>query len=110
MHRTQSSSLFPHVARATIIVAVSVGFLAPAVAYTGEELAKDAKFTLEQARKIASNARAGKITDQELEKESGGSGLRYSFDIRRGKVTYEVGVDAITGKILENKAEGPNPD
>jgi uncharacterized membrane protein YkoI len=110
MHRTQSSSLFPFFARAAIFAVVSVGFLAPAAAYTGEELAKDAKVTLEQARKIASNARAGKITDQELEKEAGGSGLRYSFDIRRGKVTYEVGVDANTGKVLENKAEGPNPD
>ena len=28
---------------------------------------------------------------------------------RYGK-TYEVGVDAKTGKVLENGAEGPNPD
>jgi hypothetical protein len=33
----------------------------------------------------------GAITDEELEKEKGGSSLRYSFDIRSGKVTYEVG-------------------
>ena len=33
-----------------------------------------------------------------------------SFDIRKGGKTYEVGVDAKSGKILENKAEGPNPD
>ena len=50
------------------------------------------------------------ITDQELEKEGGGTGLRYSFDIKNGSKTYEVGIDARTGRVLENKAEGPNPD
>jgi len=79
-------------------------------AYTGEEMAKDANITLAQARSIALRADPGKITDEELEKESGGSGLRYSFDIRTGKITREVGVDAKTGKVLENKAEGANPD
>ncbi len=97
-------------ARSAVAAAVTIGCIAPAVAYKGEELGKDAKVTLEQARKVALKAHAGKITDQELEKEPGGSGLRYSFDIRRGKITYEVGVDAATGQVLENKAEGPNPD
>ena len=63
-----------------------------------------------EARLIALKAHPGKITDEELEKEKGGSGLRYSFDIRHGKVTQEVGVDARTGKVLENAPEGPNPD
>jgi uncharacterized membrane protein YkoI len=81
-----------------------------AFAYTGEQLAPQAKVTLGQARAIALKARPGDITDQELEKEKGGSGLRYSFDIKKGKVTYEVGVDAKSGKILENAAEGPHPD
>jgi uncharacterized membrane protein YkoI len=40
-----------------------------------------------------------------LEKEKGGSGLRYSFDIKNGSVVHEVGVDAKTGKILENSVE-----
>ena len=26
------------------------------------------------------------------------------------EVTHELGVDAQTGQVLENKAEGPNPD
>lgn len=81
-----------------------------AFAWQGEKLSKDANITLAQARTIALKAHPGKITDQELEKEAGGSGLRYSFDIRSGSVTQEVGVDARTGKVLENKAEGPNPD
>ena len=76
----------------------------------GQELAKEAKVGIEQARAIALKAHPGKITDQELEREPGGSGLRYSFDIRANKVTFEVGVDATTGAVLENKAEGPKPD
>ena len=82
----------------------------PAVAYTGQEMAKHAKVSITEARAIALKAHPGKITDEELEKEKGGSGLRYSFDIKRGSVTQEVGVDAKTGKVLENKNEGPHPD
>jgi len=81
-----------------------------ASAYSGEELAKTAKVTLDEARAIALKARPGTVTDQELEKEKGGSGLRYSFDIKDGKTTYEVGIDAQTGKVLENAAEGAHPD
>ncbi len=81
-----------------------------ALAYTGQALAKHARVTLAQARGIALKARPGKITDQELEKEGGGSGLRYSFDIKSGGVTFEVGVDAQTGKVLENAKEGSHPD
>jgi uncharacterized membrane protein YkoI len=80
------------------------------MAYTGEELAKDAKIDLQAARNIALKVRPGEITDEELEKEKGGSGLRYSFDIKRGTTTYEVGIDAVTGKVLENKREGKHPD
>lgn len=68
------------------------------------------KITLVNARAIALKSHPGKITDQELEKEAGGTGLRYSFDIKSGKVTQEVGVDAQTGKVLENKPEGAHPD
>ena len=82
---------------------------APAT-YTGHELASQAKVGLEQAQGIALKARPGAVTDKELEKEKGGSGLRWSFDIKSGGKTFEVGVDAKTGKILENKAEGPHPD
>ncbi|MGC9953601.1 MAG: PepSY domain-containing protein [Rhizomicrobium sp.] len=81
-----------------------------ALAYTGQEYAAEAKVTIDQARVTALKARAGTITDQELEREGGGSGLRYSFDIKAAGHTYEVGVDAKTGKVLENKTEGSNPD
>lgn len=82
----------------------------PAMAYTGQELATHAKVGIAEARAIALKAHPGKITDEELENEKGGTGLRYSFDIMRGTVAQEVGVDAKTGKVLENKKEGPHPD
>ena len=91
----------------TVIVLAVAG---PAAAYTGQRLASQAKITIEQARAIALKAHPGQITDEELEREGGGSGLRYSFDIRNGAVTHEVGVDARTGRVLENKTEGPHPD
>ena len=59
----------------------------PAMAYTGQELSKQAKVSITEARAIALKAHPGKITDEELEKEKGGTGLRYSFDIKRGGVT-----------------------
>lgn len=87
-----------------------LGSAMPAMAYTGQELATNAKVSIAEARATALKAHPGTITDEELEKESGGSGLRYSFDIKRGNATQEVGVDAQTGKVLENAKEGPHPD
>ena len=73
----------------------------------GHELLTQAKVSLDEARAIALKARPGHIADQELEKEAGGSGLRYSFDIKSHGKVVEVGVDAANGKILENGAESP---
>ena len=81
-----------------------------ASAFTGEKLLPQAKVTLPQAREVALKAYPGNIVSQELEEESGGSGLRYSFVIRHKKVKHEVGVDAKTGEVLENAVEGKNPD
>src|SRR5579864_4056047 len=93
------------------VVAVTFVFgTVAAQAYTGEELAGHAKIGIAEARAIALKAHPGTIADEELEREGGGSGLRYSFDIKRGSATQEVGVDAQTGVVLENKKEGPNPD
>lgn len=108
---SQSSSLIRirHVI-ATSLAGSVLAFCTVAMAYTGEELAKDARIDIQAARDIALKARPGKIADEELEKEKGGSGLRYSFDIKVGSKTYEVGVDAVTGKLLEDKREGRHPD
>jgi uncharacterized membrane protein YkoI len=91
-------------------IALTMAGMAQAQAYTGESYAKQAKVSMEEARSIALKAYPGKITDEELEQEAGGSGLRYSFDIKTGTVTHEVGVDAQSGAVLENKKEGANPD
>lgn len=95
---------------ATVLGLVLAMAAAHASAYTGQKFAGEAKVSMEQARTIALKAHPGKITDEELEPEKGGSGLRYSFDIQRGKVTQEVGADARTGQVLENAPEGPNAD
>ena len=95
---------------ATLLGLVLTVAATSAFAYPGQKLAGEAKVSIEQARAIALKAHPGKITDEELEREKGGSGLRYSFDIRNGKVTQEVGVDAKTGELLENAPEGANPD
>jgi len=77
-------------ALASAFFAATLGW---ATAYQGSELAKYAHITLQQAGNIAVHAvPGGKITDQELEREAGGS------------------VDAKTGRVLENKLEGKNPD
>jgi uncharacterized membrane protein YkoI len=92
------------------LTAVALAVSGPGAAYTGQQLAGKGKITIEQARAIALKARPGRIIDEELERERGGSRLRYSFDVKKGAITHEVGVDARTGRVLENKAEGPNPD
>lgn len=81
-----------------------------AKAYNGEELEKYPKITISKARLIALKAHQGEIIDEELEKEIGGSGLRYTFDIKSGLVIQEVGVDAQNGEILENITEKSNSD
>jgi uncharacterized membrane protein YkoI len=88
----------------------AVALATPRHGYVGQSLAPKAKVTMAQARAIALRAHPGQITDAELENEGGGSGLRYSFDIRSGGRTFEVGVDAASGAVLENKAEGAHPD
>jgi uncharacterized membrane protein YkoI len=91
---------------ALLFLAVLTGFVSTsALAYSGEKFAKDAKITMDQALATAQKARPGAITDRELEHERGGSGLRYSFDIKASGHNYEVGVDAMTGVVLENGPE-----
>ena len=89
---------------------LAVSLPCAAFAYSGENLAHQAKVTMVQATTIALKARPGTVTERELEREGGGSGLRYSFDIKSNAVVYEVGVDAKTGKVLENSTEGSHPD
>ncbi len=97
----------------TIMVAAGLMLAAPllsAQTRPAAELAAQASISLQQARATALKAFPGKIIKQELEHEQGGSGLRYSFDIRHGKLVHEVGVDAKTGKLLESSDDCNNSD
>jgi uncharacterized membrane protein YkoI len=94
--------------RPILIISLTLLAASPgaALALEGGALSKEATLTLDQARTAAMKAQPGTILDQELEHRKGGSGLRYSFDIKVGGVTHEVGIDAKTGAALQNTAEG----
>lgn len=62
------------------------------------------KISMAAARKTALRLAPGKITKSEYEKEGGG--YRYSFDIQQKGHIQEIGVDAMTGKVVQNKSEG----
>jgi len=101
--------------RNVLVVSLALALLAasatlPAQATPPANLKTQAKIDMSHARDIALKAYPGKIVKEELEQEPGGSGLRYSFDISSAKATHEVGVDAKTGKVLENSLEGADND
>jgi hypothetical protein len=91
-----------------VLVGLAIG-AAPTLGFAKTGTAQKAKISMNEARAIASKAYPGKIMKEELEREGGGSGLRYSFDMRHGNKWREVGVDAMTGRVLENTREGANP-
>lgn len=68
--------------------------------------AKSAGVTMAQARAIALRTAPGRIEKAEREREGGG--MRYSFDIRQGNRIHEIGVDVVTGRIVEDKFEALN--
>jgi uncharacterized membrane protein YkoI len=101
--------------RNVFVAAVSMSLLLAAAAVAAQaaspaKLEAQATVTMTNARVIALKAYPGKIIKEELEQEKGGSGLRYSFDIKSAKSTHEIGVDAKTGKLLENSVEGADND
>ena len=100
--------------RLLIVAAIAAGGALAATgiahAYAGAQYRSEATVSPAQAKKIALKAQPGTIEATELEKEQGGSGLRYSFDVKSGQTTHEVGVDAKTGKVLEDSVEGPDSD
>ncbi|MBA3785510.1 MAG: PepSY domain-containing protein [Acidobacteria bacterium] len=68
------------------------------------KLAKKAKISPEQARKIATDKVAGTIIEEELERENGK--LVYSIEIRdANQKVFDVEVDAKTGAIVNVEEE-----
>lgn len=62
------------------------------------------KISKAQAQSIALKLAPGKIKEGEYEYEAGG--WRWSFDIQMPGHIQEVGIDAMTGKVVENSNEG----
>ncbi len=94
------SSVVSLAAGAVVLVSTTIAF-----AYPGQQLAGQAHISLVHARSIALRVASGSIVSQELEKEVGCSGLRYTFDVKTAGGAREVGVDAKTGAVLENAAD-----
>jgi uncharacterized membrane protein YkoI len=94
--------IIPLVAALTVLGGTTIA----GASYPGEDLAGRAHVSLVQARAIAVRTVHGTIVSQELETESGGSGLRYTFVVKTAKGLREIGVDAKTGAVLENVVEG----
>ena len=77
--------------------------------YSGYELSKDAQFTMDEASIIALKMHPrGVITERSLERVTGGTNLRYLFDVKAEATTFQVGVDANTGDVIEDLREVPN--
>jgi uncharacterized membrane protein YkoI len=86
--------------RPAMLIAMLAAVATPALAYAAKP---PAKLSMAAARAIALKQAPGKVVDAEYEKEGGG--WRYSFDIRQGQRIHEIGVDANSGRIVENKYE-----
>ena len=64
---------------------------------------KHVKLTMADAKKIAMEKHPGKIKCAELENENGV--VQYSFDIKTTEGLREVGINANTGEVVEDKLE-----
>ena len=76
------------------------------VAITTSALPQESKspiITMAEARKTALASSNGKIKSKELEKEHGKR--IYSFDIAMPDGLHEVNVDAVSGKLIDDKVE-----
>jgi len=99
------------VRKTALVIAVLLGstvttaVAAPAPPLTGAQLQSQAKLSLKAAQAKALAKEHGTIVAQELEREKGGSGLRYSFDVKVGSTLHEVGIDAATGAVLEDSID-----
>ena len=85
------------------VAGVALAVSSSAFAYKGQEMAKNAKISLNQAQAIAVNTRQGTIESQMLGHRKDAKGLDYSFVINSGGKMYDVAIDANTGDVAVNK-------
>lgn len=83
----------------TLVAALGAG--GPAIAAVK---APTPRISMVSAKSMALKLAPGKIISSEYEKEGGI--WRYSFDIQQTGHVQEIGIDAQTGKVVENKSEG----
>jgi uncharacterized membrane protein YkoI len=111
-YRSNEMNAFTKIAIATGALGLSLGAYAGTQKARHETKAQEAaehanapkpKISEAQARAIAMTVAKGTIAESDYEKE--GAGWRWSFDIRENGKIHEVGVDAMTGKIVENGLE-----
>jgi uncharacterized membrane protein YkoI len=62
------------------------------------------RISKDHAQAIALKMAPGKVLSSEYEFEGGA--WRWSFDIQQRGHVQEIGVDGLTGRIVENKSEG----
>lgn len=86
--------------RLILLVPLTVALALPLAAQAAPQ-----KIGMAKAKAIALKVAPGNIIESDYERENGG--WRYSFDIRQKKRIHEIGVDAFTGKIVENSYEKP---
>jgi uncharacterized membrane protein YkoI len=85
------------------VAGIALAFSSGAFAYDGEELAKDAKITLNQAEAIALFERRGTLKSQELEHRKDVGKLAYTFTVDSAGKMFDVAVDAMSGDVIMNK-------
>ena len=94
---------------AVFLISASIACGQEPTVQSNAELAKEAKFTIEQARKIALRQSPGKIESEKLVKENGK--LFYFFEIRDFyEISVDVKVDAVTGEVLSSEKENEIPN
>ena len=94
---------------AVFLVSASIAWGQEQAVQSHADLAREARYTIGQARKIALRQYPGKIERENLKKENGSS--FYSFEIRDYyEIIVDVKVDAITGKILYSEKENAIPN
>jgi len=85
------------------VAGVVLAFSSGAVAYDGEQMAKDAKISLNQAEAIALFERRGELKSEKLEHRKDVGKLTYSFTVDSAGQMFDVAVDAMSGDVIVNK-------
>lgn len=83
--------------------AASVATLASTAPHAAQKPAP--AISMAQAKAIALKLAPGTVISSEYEFEGGS--WRYSIDIQQKGNVQEIGIDGKSGKIVENKSEGP---